>query len=177
MNIPSFSGDLYEALDFIGRLYEGDHVEIGSRHGKSAIEVARARVQGTIYCIDPLEKQIFNQEYGNARETGHSATFAASIEREELTARIVLVQEYSLPWPLPSTQRFVTGCIDGCHIHPVPMWDFDAMSQFVDKAIVLDNTDLPGLIGCITRIRMRPDWEFRVASRNVGIAWKIPPQS
>ena|SRR3990167_960814 len=173
-NIPDFQGDLYDTLDFIGRLYEGDHVEVGTRHGASAIKVARARAKGIIYCIDPLENQMFNQEYGNVQETGHSATLKAIIEREELIDRIVLIQAYSQPWPLPEEQRFVSGFIDGCHIHPVPMWDWDAMSKVVDNAIVLDNVDLPGLLGCITRIRMDKDWRLKSTSKRTAIAWKLP---
>ena len=146
-------------------------MEIGSFHGKSAIVMARARKEGGhVYCIDPLEKQMWSQEY-QGYETGHSEKFYANIQQAGLADRITLIQEYSVPWPKGLPGSFSTGLIDGCHTHPIPMWDFWNMAWKVRNAIILDNVDLPGLIGCLAAVRSA-NWQLESMSRKVAVAWR-----
>ena len=169
MPIPTY--DLYETLARIGAQFVGDHVEIGSLHGKSAMVVARARPGAHIYCIDPLEKQMWSQEY-QGYETGNSEVFMENIRHNELEDRITLIQEYSYPWPLPGAQLFSTALIDGCHTHPIPMYDFVNLAPIVQNAIVIDNVDLPGLIGCLAAVRVNKEWRLESFSRKVAVAWR-----
>ena len=173
MGIPIFKNpaDLYETLRVIGGMFKGDHVEIGTRHGTSAFVIAKARPGAHIFCVDPLETQQWNDQYQGHKETGYSPTLLLEIAQRGLYDRVHLVREYSLPWPLSKTRRFDTALIDGCHIHPVPMWEFEVLSTIVDGAIVLDNIDLAALIGCVTKIRMTPGWVLEYTSRKVAVAW------
>lgn len=163
--------DLYETLRIIGAMFKGDHVEIGTLNGKSAFIMAHARPSAHIYCVDPMEKQKANDQYQGIKETGHSAIFIKNREDEKLIEQITLIQEYSLPWPLPPEQRFDTALIDGYHVHPIPMWEFEILSKIVNGAIVIDNADLFHLTGCITKIRMTPGWVLEYAGKKVAVAW------
>jgi predicted O-methyltransferase YrrM len=104
----------------------GNHVEIGTFFGASAIVAAMTKREfdlvGDIHCIDPL-KNISSKEaiMDNACMFG-------------VEDRIIIHEEYSDPWPIKG--RFATGFIDGDHWNDMPLVDWLNMEQVVSHMVI-----------------------------------------
>lgn len=126
----------------------GDHVEIGTLWGASAITVALAKkaagLAGTVYCIDPWPKKRETVAVGgsgvkkihlsNATITG----VRRNIKKAEVDVK--LIRAKSQPWPDKlKDHRFVSAYIDGNHISPTPMQDFEECAKRTEYYVGFDN--------------------------------------
>ena len=118
----------------------GDHVEIGTLFGASAILAALAKkefgLHGKVYCVDPLE---FRPNFIDDRFTGFPASSTLLKEnacRFGVEDRIIHVPKCSYPWPLPD-KLFATGFVDGDHWNGTPLKDWESLSKCVTYSVVL----------------------------------------
>lgn len=146
----------------------GDHCEVGSLFGASAIAVAVAKKEwgfpGLVYCVDPYEPR----EQQNVDYKGPPALFNGSPEILAKNAahfgvadRIMLVQSKSQPWPEPLVnQRFVSSFIDGDHQGQAPWWDFIELERRTDHYIGIDNFEenYPDVVNATLRALNGRDW-------------------
>lgn len=121
----------------------GDHLEIGTLYGASAIYSALTKqlhdLRGRVFCIDPFDMDLLTETIiekcvmlptpeivmDNALEAG-------------VDGRLVIVQAKSDPFPLPC-HRFATAYIDGDHSFEAVKRDWLNVSPLVDKAILFDD--------------------------------------
>lgn len=118
---------------------DGDHVEIGTYYGASAILAAQTKLKyrlgGRVVCIDPLDGY-----YGNAAEEITPGVLRANAQACGVSLRIV--RGVSTPWPAElENNRFVSAFIDGWHWGDVPLEDFRNLSKRVARFILFDNYD------------------------------------
>ena len=158
---------MYQTLNQIGAMFAGDHVEIGTRHGRSAAAVAAYRRNGIVVCIDPmqdLEVEGTPRKYND----NHSDRLFANMRR--LGLKIELVQAYSTPWPLPAFRRFTTALMDGDHMAPQPLKDWEALSLVVDNIVLVDDIDQEGVWPAVEAIVAHEDWDWHRLSGFIGYA-------
>lgn len=110
----------------------GDHVEIGTLFGGTAILAAMTKkefgLHGKVYCIDPLE---FRPEA--IKDRGSGIVASSTLLRENacrfgVEDRIIHVPKSSYPWPLPN-KLFATSFLDGDHWGGMPAKDWASLSK------------------------------------------------
>lgn len=147
----------------------GDHLEIGTLFGGSAILAALTKIEfnlsGQVVCVDPL-----NSYYGNPVDVQSNTNVTVDAVRRNtdlfgVNDRLELVTELSKPWPL-GERRFVSAFIDGAHDYDTVMSDWLNCSRLVDKVIQFDNYDLRHyMIAQVVMAAVRhPDWALLHAS-------------
>jgi hypothetical protein len=134
----------------------GDHCEIGTLFGASAMVVALAKklagVPGAVYCIDPFPKErkgVNTSSFPDELKASSPQVFEENIQKlnaviaEQMKAdpvEIHLVRKPSQPWPLElENKRFVSAYIDGDHAGEVPWLDFKELAKRTDHYIGFDN--------------------------------------
>jgi len=148
---------------------DGDHVEIGTLFGASAITVGIMKrilgLKGDIYCIDPYEpeERAKNVSMKKGDQTLLSASPKALLKNAELyDLEIKLIQEYSDPWPEElKDNTFATSYIDGDHVHDMPYTDFLNLRGRTESYIGFDNYEegYPDVIGGVNRVLSEDkDW-------------------
>lgn len=122
----------------------GDHLEIGTLFGGSAILAALTKIEfglsGKVTCVDPLDGY-----YGNpVDEQSKTNVTIDAVKRNfdvfGINEHIELVTELSQPWPLDK-RRFMSAFIDGAHDYESVMSDWENCSKCVTKIIQFDNYD------------------------------------
>ncbi len=139
------------SLPFLAAMIEaapdGDHVDIGSLFGASAIAVALMKKElghkGKVYCIDPYDEE---ERKTQARvnlipEELLSASPKELMENaKHFDVELTLIREKSHPWPKELKDAvFVTAYIDGDHIGDAPRDDFENLYGRVTHYIGSDN--------------------------------------
>ncbi len=120
----------------------GDHIEIGTFFGASAILVAAAKkhfgAHGKIYCVDPLEarKSVLLDHTSKIVATTKIVMENAAIF--DVKDRIEIHQHASKPWPLKD-RTFATAFIDGDHWNGFPQHDWNALRKLVTYSIMFDD--------------------------------------
>jgi hypothetical protein len=126
---------------------DGDHIDIGSLFGASAITVALMKKElghkGKVYCIDPYDEK----ERKTQARVNRIPEELLSASPEELMenakyfdVELELIQKKSYPWPEELKDAvFVTAYIDGDHIGDVPWHDFENLRCRVTNYIGTDN--------------------------------------
>jgi len=136
-------GVLAEMIKWAG---DGDHLEIGTLFGGSAILSALTKIKyglsGNIICVDPLDSY-----YGIKVDPGSNVPVTPEIVRKNLELfnvqdRIELVTKKSQPWPLPPNRKFNSAYIDGQHDYKACLSDWVNCEACVDKVIQFDNHDM-----------------------------------
>lgn len=135
----------------------GDHVEIGTLYGASAMTVATAKamagLSGTVYCIDPWDDRKTTEVCAMSPkiENDLSAKFEdvqenvsrlnAMLEKNGIPrVSIELIKAKSQPWPHKlDDKRFVSAFIDGLHYGDVPKLDFGECAKRTTHYIGFDN--------------------------------------
>ena len=126
-------------------LCDGDHLEIGSMHGGSAIVVALLKkhhgFSGRVVCVDPLDGYYIGTRYENHSDPVSNVpvsleTIQANIQR--FNVDIEVIQAKSNPFPLYG-RTFATAYIDGDHWHDAPMIDFINAAMVTTTYITFDN--------------------------------------
>lgn len=129
---------------------DGDHLEIGSLFGGSAICVALAKryynLDGKVVCIDPLNGYYLERfKYSDDLVTKMPVdleTFLSNIEMFGVEDKIEIIQKNSYPFPNElSGIRFVSTYIDGDHWDDAPMRDWMNVKDITEKYVIFDNYD------------------------------------
>lgn len=138
---PHDSGIMVQA---VMNAKHGNHVEIGTFYGHSAITVACAKkefgMHGKVYCIDPLQyRPGVRQDWG----TESIATDDAVLENAYkfgVEDYIKIIPHKSYPWPEElEGMLFATGYIDGDHWNGMPMKDWQTLKDVVTYSIIFDD--------------------------------------
>lgn len=136
---PHDSGILAQA---VMNAKHGDHVEIGTFYGHSAILIACAKkefgMHGKIYCIDPLQyRPQIKKDWGTKGiATDEIIMKNASIFGVEDYIKIIPNKSY--PWPL-ADKTFATGYIDGDHWNGMPLRDWNTLKTVVTYSVIFDD--------------------------------------
>lgn len=124
----------------------GDHVEIGTLFGASAIAVAltkkRLSIPGKVYCIDPFESRVGVEvsSSGVPPELKEGTPEAVLRNAEKFGVELEIIRKKSIPWPEElGDKMFASGYIDGWHVGETPYQDFLNMTERVEKYIGFDN--------------------------------------
>jgi len=126
---------------------DGDHVDIGSLYGASALVVALIKrklgLKGDVYCIDPYDqkKRDASVKPSAGLDTPVSATPEELLANaEHFDVELKLIRKNSHPWPEELKDNvFVSAYIDGDHLGEAPMNDFLNLRGRVTGYIGTDN--------------------------------------
>jgi hypothetical protein len=162
------------SLPFLGSMValagDGNHVDIGSLYGASAIMAALMKkdqnLAGTVYCIDPYDAATRNLAVlpapgikGNVSATPEE--FWKNVEEFDVKDRIKLIRKVSHPWPeeLKDTV-FASAYIDGDHKGESPWNDFENLRGRVTKYIGCDNyeEEYPDVVNAMWKAMDTEDW-------------------
>ncbi len=150
-----------EELDLLGRTVAapGDHCEIGSLWGGTAIAAARAKATGKIVCIDPFT----DSDAGWKNNPKPSPdVFWENIDQAGLRDRVELHVGVSAPWPFPQSRKFATVLIDGNHNAPWPETDWESARCVTDVILLHDvNWHEPAVARLDARVQADPGWRLR----------------
>lgn len=136
--------NVHVLLDFVSRADGGNHLEIGTLFGGSAIAVALLKLQlgqtGVIVCIDPLDG--YYKLYGSGDDVSGipvtPKTLFRNIENFFVEDRILVMRAYSQLCSNLGIQ-FSTAYIDGDHKHGTPLSDWLLVRDMVSKYVIFDN--------------------------------------
>lgn len=129
----------------------GDHLEIGTLFGGSAIVVALAKrlmgLDGNVYCLDPLDGY-YRERFGHITDVvckEHEISPDLVMKNAkifEVEDRIRIIQKKSLPFPDElRNHRFVSAYIDGDHWDNMPTHDWNNVKKITSKYVIFDNYD------------------------------------
>ena len=126
---------------------DGDHVDIGSLYGASAIGVALIKkelgLKGDVYCIDPYDQK--KRDAVVKADPRLDSPISATPEEllanaEHFGVKLTLIRKNSHPWPEELKDKvFVSAYIDGDHLGEAPMNDFLNLRGRVTGYIGTDN--------------------------------------
>jgi hypothetical protein len=146
----------------------GDHLEIGTSWGASAIAVALAKnaagLPGKIWCIDPYMKErehvIKIGEPDNLPIASISGV-RRNIKKSELDIQIIRAKSIPFPDRLKD-MRFVSAYVDGSHIGEAPYLDMMEVSKRVDYYIGTDNYEegYPDVLNACHKFANGDDWNI-----------------
>ncbi len=168
---------------------DGDHLEIGTLFGASAIAVAlikkKLSLKGDVYCIDPYddetrtkEIEMLNKENSDLLN-GNPKALHKNAKLFEV--KLKLIQEYSDPWPKELKENtFVSAYIDGDHRHNMPYKDFTNLSEHVTDYIGFDNYEegYSDVLGGVNQILgENEDWVlFYKNASFLAMRRRLPPR-
>ena len=160
-----------ETADLLTELVQrggnGDHLEIGTLFGASAIHAALYKKEkglgGKIVCIDPFEPGLLTPTIRERCVCDPTPEIVMENAKFYGVAdRIEIIKTKSKPFPIKG-RRFATTYIDGDHTFSGAYSDWENARQITDVAILLDD-DSP-ILGPyrVARefIAVDPDWEVR----------------
>ncbi len=172
-NIKGRAADHGISLPFLAAMVEaapdGDHVDIGSLFGASALVVALMKKElshkGKVYCIDPYDAE----ERAKQVVAGEGLDLnLVSASPEELLANaeafdveLTLIQKKSNPWPEElENHTFVTAYIDGVHLGKGPWQDFENLRGRVTNYIGCDNyeEEYADVVSALYKAMDTDDW-------------------
>jgi SRSO17 transposase len=151
---------------------DGDHLEIGTLHGGSAILVALIKktndFSGKVWCIDPLDGYYKGTKY----EYPVDLVSKIPVTRERVLEnakkfgvrdRIKVIASKSVPLPRGLPKRFASAFIDGDHSGDVPLQDWHNVKDRTDKYVIFDNANQatnPDVMVAVREAANDPDWEL-----------------
>jgi len=142
----------------------GDHLEIGTSWGASAIAVALAKraagLPGKIYCIDP-----YPAKRGAILSDNMPVANIAAVRRNIKAAEvdITIIRASSDPFPEElKDHRFVSSYIDGEHIGDMPYKDLLACAERTQYYIGMDNYEegYPDVMDAAHKFVARQEWNL-----------------
>jgi hypothetical protein len=147
---------------------DGDHVDIGTLYGASAIGVALMKkelgIKGDVYCIDPYDDEVRDElvHAGDGLSTPVSASEEALFHNaEHFGVELKLIKEYSHPWPKElENNTFASAYIDGDHVGNGPRNDFENLAGRVSGYIGTDNfeEEYPDVVASMIEAMNTPEW-------------------
>ena len=134
-------------LSMVAAAGDGDHVDIGSLYGASAIGAALIKkklgLKGDVYCIDPYDQKTRDRDVQPSAglKTPVSATPEELLANaEHFGVELTLIRKLSHPWPDELKDNvFASAYIDGDHLGEAPMNDFLNLRGRVTGYIGTDN--------------------------------------
>ncbi len=158
--------NVHVLLDFVSRADGGNHLEIGTLFGGSAIAVALLKLQlgqtGVIVCIDPLDGYYKMDGPGNDKSgvPVTPETLFRNIDAFEVGNRILVMKAYSQICIGLGT-KFSTAYIDGDHKNGMPMWDWLYIKDSVNRYVIFDNCDdgHPDVQMACDKANNDPEWK------------------
>ena len=182
------------SLPFLGSMVylagDGDHVDIGTLYGASAIMAARIKerfgLKGTVYAIDPYDPVLREDQAGpqpgmQGKLSATPEEFWKNVEEFGLKDRIRLIQKKSHPWPEELKDNvFASAYIDGYHQGTGPWDDFLSLRGRVTKYMGCDNyeEEYPDVVDAMMKAANTEDW-FLLYKNVTFVALRriIPPRS
>lgn len=167
----------------------GDHVEIGTLFGASAIAAAlikqKFEFDGNVYCIDPYDDEERSNDIRMIRDE-ESALLNGSPEALKKNADLFgvelnLIQAKSDPWPEElADHTFASAYVDGDHLHDMPYKDFVNLSERVSGYIGFDNYEegYPDVLGGINKaLAENENWVlFYKNASFLAMRRRLPPR-
>jgi hypothetical protein len=151
-------------------LRKGDHLEIGTLFGGSAIFAALVKqdpeLAGKVVCIDPLDGYYNNHPKGGPIDKGTGLSPSRELveqNAEHFGVELEIVQALSDPFPLQLMGRvFSTAYIDGDHWGDMPSRDWRNVKDIVTDFVIFDNYDRrhPAVRMAAENAAADPGWEF-----------------
>ncbi len=148
----------------------GNHLEIGTLFGGSAIAVALAKKQynqpGMVVCVDPLngyyQDRIPNPSMidGPSGVTVTPETLFDNIETFGVGDRVLVLRSKSEAIANLVDMKFTTAYIDGDHWGDAPLNDWSRVKDIVSRYVLFDNNDETheGVILACAMAMTEPDW-------------------
>ena len=143
----------------------GDHLEIGTLWGGSAIGVALAKQVGEIYCIDP-----FTEVYHGKLPTIESVQ--ASIEKLGITTIHLYKQEHPPMPPELEGCRFDTALIDGEHTYEACLANWLDVKTRVDRFVMFHDIDKDEVEPVWRTAISDPQWRYVEKVGRMGVVAK-----
>ena len=163
-------------LKFVSNAGGGNHLEIGTLFGGSAIAVALLKEElsqsGIIVCIDPLCGY-----YGGADLSGFPVTVETlfhNIDMFNVGNRILVMQAYS-QMCIDMGISFSTAYIDGEHENGTPWRDWMYVKDIVSKYVIFDNCQLkyPDVQMACIEANADPQWKCVYGNQGTYVVEKI----
>lgn len=130
-------------LDYVMRAGGGNHLEIGTLFGGSAISVAllkkRLGLSGVVFCVDPLYGYYGEGRLDSSGVEVSVETLFTNISEFNVGDRIAVMQDMSLACKNFMDVTFSTAYIDGEHKHNTPLLDWIRIKDLVTKYVIFDN--------------------------------------
>lgn len=141
----------------------GDHVEIGTFFGASAILVALMKkhfgFHGMVHCVDPFEYVPGKPDDQPSGEQLTLELVKKNARQFGVYDRIVFHPTKSKPWPLEN-KNFATGYIDGDHWNGMPLHDWNILKEIVSYSIIFDDYCIgkPEVMMAVETAIADPEW-------------------
>jgi hypothetical protein len=168
-------GDAHKAgilAQVVANSGDGDHLEIGTLFGASAILAAvvkeKYNIGGRIVCIDPLTGYYGLPKDPESQTAPSAKLVMSNADIFGVRDRIELITEPSEPWPLPSC-LFISAYIDGDHENGQPWRDFLVIQGMVDRYIVFDDLDAYDVALAVVRAKTNEQWIVSYACRDLAV--------
>lgn len=156
-------------LEHVLKANGGNHLEIGTLFGGSAIAVALLMEEyvlpGVVVCVDPLNGYYIHKN-GHGKDTSgfdvSPDTFLLNLDTFKINHRVALIRSYSDRVDYEDMGiPFSTAFIDGDHDGDAPLEDWNNIKDCVYDYIIFDNYDKqhPDVIKACHMATKDPDWE------------------
>lgn len=124
----------------------GDHLEIGTLWGGSAILAARAlmlgNLPGAVYTLDPMDTGYWSGgDPGVSGITPTEEILRRNIQLLGVGDRVEIIKSASYDWLPKRKKKFVTALIDGDHQYESVLRDFELTVPLVEKYILMHDFD------------------------------------
>ena len=147
--------------------HSGDHVEIGTLWGATAVLAGLAKVRskrrGTVYTIDYMRGGYWDHgDPGCGRKRPNPAVVVDNIDAFGLAGRVVPVRASSYPFPL-LTVKPVTALIDGGHEYEPCLRDWQSLKVITGKVIAFHDYAkmYPGVVKVVDEVAGKdPAWKL-----------------
>ncbi len=148
----------------------GNHLEIGTLFGGSAIAVALAKKQynqpGMVVCVDPLNGYYQDRIPNPTMIDGPSGaavtpeTLFDNIETFDVGDRVLVLRSKSEAIANLVDMKFTTAYIDGDHWEDAPLRDWKLVEDLVSRYVIFDNYDdaHEGVVKACEWADRDPDW-------------------
>ncbi len=139
----------------------GDHLEIGTLYGATAILAGLVKPAGMTLAVDPLDGY-----YGSPVDPASGLRPSVELVRENVKkfgveGRVVVLPEY-FPCRLPfEFGWFESALIDGDHSYEGALRDWLECKRIVTRYIIFDNVDgkHPGVVEVFRQACADPEWK------------------
>lgn len=156
--------------------HSGDHVEIGTLWGATAVLAGLAKVRskrkGLVYTIDFMRGGFWDSGdplHGRQKPTARAV--CENIRAFGLQGRVVPVRAASFLFPLPGVQP-ATALIDAGHEYEPCLRDWQSLAPITAKVIAFHDYDgnHPGVKRVVDEVaRKAKEWNFREAVGTLAI--------
>ena len=171
------SGILRWAMDFdeaellmrITSQCNGDHLEIGTLWGGSAIGVALAKSKGEIYCIDPFNKR--DSVMGKEVKVG---IVEANIKKFGITNIHLYKQKHPPMPPKLEKHKFDTALIDGKHTTTACLANWLDVKDRVKQYVIFHDIDFQKRVKPVWNMALHdPQWAYIEVAGDLGVIKRV----